>query len=89
MKPRSGHNHEIPEQFRKYFWDVDPSALSLEKSSGFIAERIMNFGDQEAIKWLLTVLDTEFIKSLVADSRNLTPKTRNYWQVMFHTQKNS
>lgn len=76
------HNPDIPEQFRKYFWDVAFNDLSLEKYPGYIAERIMNLGDREAINWLMAVLDRDFILTLVRNSRNLTPKTRNYWQLM-------
>ena len=35
-----GHNPDMPEEFRKYFWDVDYDDLSLEKYPKFIAERI-------------------------------------------------
>jgi len=77
-----GHNPDMPEEFRKYFWDVDYDDLSLEKYPKFIAERILNYGDLDAIKWLQAVLDREFIRSVILNSRNLNPKTKNYWKLM-------
>lgn len=82
MLSENGSGFDIPEEFRKYFWDVAYDDLSLEKYPKFIAERILNFGDLDAIKWLQAVLDREFIRSVIINSRNLNPKTKNYWNLM-------
>jgi hypothetical protein len=82
MAPKTGHNSGIPETLRKYFWDVAYEDLSLEKYPKFIAERILNFGDLDAVKWLQSVLDKDFIRSVIINSRNLNPKTKNYWKLM-------
>lgn len=82
MLTGTGHNTEIPETFRKYFWDVEFDDLSLEKYPKFIAERIMNYGDLAAVNWLQSVLDREFIRSVVMNSRNLNPKTKNYFELV-------
>jgi hypothetical protein len=82
--PETGHNARLPEEFRKYFWDVDYDDLSLEKYPKFIAERIMNYGDLDSVKWLQSVLDREFIRSVVMNSRNLNPKTKNYWELLLN-----
>ena len=84
MLPETGHNKGLPEEFRKYFWDVDYDDLSLEKYPKFIAERIMNYGDLDSVKWLQSVLDREFIRSVVLNSRNLNPKARNYWELVLN-----
>jgi len=86
--PETGHSKRLPEEFRKYFWDVDYDDLSLEKYPKFIAERIMNYGDLDAVKWLQSVLEREFIRSVVLKSRNLNPKTRNYWELMLSNSGN-
>ncbi len=87
MLPESGHNNSLPEEFRKYFWDVDYDELSLEKYPKFIAERIMNYGDLDSVKWLQSVLDREFIRSVVINSRNLNPKSKNYWELVLNIKK--
>jgi hypothetical protein len=73
---------KLPKEFQRYFWDVAFDELTLEKYPRFIAERILNYGDLSGIKWLLSRTDRKFIRTLVDNSRNLNPKTRNYWQIM-------
>ena len=73
---------DMPKEFQKYFWDVAFEDLSLEKYPRFIAERILNYGDLESVKWLQAVLNKDFIRSVIMNSRNLNPKTKNYWQLM-------
>lgn len=82
MSQRNKKSSRIPGEFKRYFWDVDFSGLDIEKYPGFIAERIMNYGDLKGIKWLLSWADRDFIKDLAVNSRNLNAKTRNYWQVL-------
>ena len=72
----------LPEEFQKYFWDVAYNELTIEKYPRFIAERILNYGDLNGIKWLLSWTDRHFIKTIVDNSRNLNAKTKNYWQIM-------
>jgi len=73
---------KLPEAFRKYFWDVSFDELSLNKYPGFIAERLLNYGDLHAMKWLLSQTEKKFIKSLTESSRNLNTKTKNYWETI-------
>ena len=82
MVPKPGIILICLKNLRKYFWDVAYEDLSLEKYPKFIAERILNFGDLDAVKWLQSVLDREFIRSVILNSRNLNPKTKNYWILM-------
>ena len=72
----------MPEELRKYFWDVAFDELNTEKYPRFIAERILNYGDLNGIKWLLSWADNSFIRAIVNNSRNLNAKTRNYWRII-------
>lgn len=47
----------------------------------------MNYGDLDAVKWLQSVLEKEFIRSVVLKSRNLTPKTKNYWELILNIKR--
>jgi hypothetical protein len=84
MLTGTGHNTEIPETFRKYFWDVSFEDLSLVKNRTFITERLLNYGDLESVRWLKATVGVDFIRSVVIKSRNLNPKTLNYWQLMLN-----
>ncbi len=72
----------LPEYLKKYFWDCAFQELDMRRHAVFVAERILNFGNVQSLKWLLSVVDTQFIEELVEHSRNLDKKTRNYWKIM-------
>jgi hypothetical protein len=76
------HNPKLPDEFRKYFWDVAFDKLTFDKYPRFIAERLLNYRNLDDIKWLLARTDRQFLNSLVKTSRNLNDKTKNYWQIM-------
>ncbi len=82
MLSEKEHTTILPQEFQRYFWDVSFDELTVEKYPGFIAERILNYGDLNAIKWLLSWADKRFIRSLIENDRNLNAKTKNYWQMM-------
>jgi len=72
----------LPKEFKKYFWDCEFEQLRLADHSVFIAERILNFGNLPAVQWLLSILDRTILMDIVAKSRNLDKKTRNFWKLM-------
>jgi len=78
--------HRLPNNFRKYFWDCKFEDLSFEKYNWFIAERLLNFGNQKAIKWLLSHTDVPFLKNIIEKSRQLDSKTRNFWKIILSEQ---
>jgi hypothetical protein len=66
----------FPLAFQKCFWDVAFDELSFEKYPGFITERLLNYGDLNAIKWLLSYTNIQYIKSVIENNRNLNAKTK-------------
>lgn len=82
MLSEKEHTTILPQEFQRYFWDVSFDELTVETYPGFIAERILNYGDLNAIKWLLSWADKSFIRVLIENDRNLNAKTKNYWQLI-------
>jgi hypothetical protein len=82
MLSNDSTSNNLPAEFQKYFWDVAFDDLSFEKYPRFIAERLLNYGNLNGIRWLLSHTDTRFIRTLVDTSRNLNAKTKNYWQII-------
>ena len=82
MSSAKKNNLTVPSEFKKYFWDVQFDELTIEKYPRFIAERILNYGDIESVKWLLSWAGKDFIRTLVLTSRNLNAKSKNFWQIM-------
>lgn len=73
----------LPKEFKKYFWDCDFEQLQMNDHAVFITERILNFGNLPAVRWLLSVIDKSFLMDVVEHSRNLDKKTRNFWRVYY------
>jgi hypothetical protein len=73
----------LPQEFKKYFWDVDFSKVANKPFDKYHLERIMNYGNLSALKWLLTVVPRKMIKTVVEQGRELDKKTRNFWSVVY------
>jgi hypothetical protein len=81
----------LPDELKRYFWDVEFEELTIEKYPKFIAERILNYGSMEEVRWLVSWADQDFIRNIVENSRNLNAKSRNFWKMMlpYLTEKTS
>jgi hypothetical protein len=44
----------------KYFWDCDKSNLDFKVYQSFILNRLMQYGDIEAVKWVLNNYEREY-----------------------------
>jgi len=72
-----------PKFLKKYFWDVDFEKLDVESHSKDIVGRILEYGDEKAIRWM----ERNFAKDEIADVlfklRNVSPKSANFWALIF------
>ena len=70
--------------FERYFWDCDTSVLDWETQGDFITRRLLQQGDQTALRWLRTQWgDTGLKNWLIAhQGAGLTPRQVRYWAVM-------
>ena len=74
---------KVPENLHVYFWDVDAKELETETNGRFIAERILEKGNDEAVKWLEAIYPRTELETIVRESRRLSDKSRNYWGLLF------
>ncbi len=73
----------VPQQFYKFFWDVQPERLDVHMNAAFIMERLLEMGDDAAIVWLRANYPEKAIKEVVKNSRRLSRKTARFWQAFF------
>jgi hypothetical protein len=73
----------IPDRFRPLFWDASPGNIHIRKNARYIIERVLEFGDNEAIAWLQRVYTTRTILDVLNASRAISNKSRNFWQIWF------
>ncbi len=41
----------FPENIRKFFWEYDGNEIDIQENWFFIIERLLEYGDFEAVKW--------------------------------------
>lgn len=83
MKKKKRTSPELPEEFKKYFWDVDFKKLSFKEYKEFIAGRIIHFGNLKAIKWLIRNAGIPFIREVAKTDREMDKKSRNFWAKVY------
>lgn len=71
----------LPPELSVFFWDVAPEKLNVQRDATFILERLLELGNDDAIRWIRTTYPEEAIKSVVKNSRRLSRKTARFWQV--------
>ena len=78
---------EIPEYIKVVLWDVDTKELDLKKHWFFIIERIMVYGNENDVRWMLATFSKEQLIEVVKNSKNLDRKTANFWALWFGIDK--
>jgi len=73
----------IPEQFRSLFWDTSLSNIHIRRNARYIIERVLEFGNMDAVNWLERVYPVQTIIDVLQLSRGITEKSRNFWMVWF------
>lgn len=70
-------------EFRQsLFWDVDPKTIDKEKHAQYIIERILDFGNDEEVRWMWSNYDHHLIREIVLTSRVLHDQTRVLWNLL-------
>ena len=67
---------------QRLFWDADVKKSDLKKYGNFVITRVAEKGGVDDIKWLLGIYGKSRIKKIVNSSRNVSVKTKNFWQVI-------
>ncbi|MCS7263661.1 MAG: hypothetical protein NZ805_02375, partial [Armatimonadetes bacterium] len=78
---------KLPEDLHRYFWDTEPTRLNFKRHRTFIIERILEFGDEKAIRWLRRTFGDEAIREVVCQSRRISKRTANFWRLILNIPK--
>lgn len=70
---------KLPKFLKQYFWDVDFEKIDPEKKPRYVIARILEWGDQEATRWLFQNYDREIIGDVAKQSRELSKRSINFW----------
>lgn len=75
--------YQLPSSLRKYFWDVDVKQLNIGVHKDYVIERILEFGDLKAFRWLNSVFDSSQIIRVIMNSKQISIKSANFYSLYF------
>ncbi len=70
----------LPVELHKFFWEYDPMLLDEKNNWHEIIERILEYGDLEANRWIYCSYPEEQIAQVVKGSRQISQRTARLWQ---------
>ena len=75
--------HKPVIRFRQsLFWDVDPKTIDPKKHARYIIERILDFGNDDEVRWLWHLYSRSLIRDVVKRSRILHNQSRALWSLL-------
>jgi len=77
----------IPEFLEPYFWEIDFTSLRLPERQTYVIERVLEYGDDQAVRWLKATFAPEAIAEVVRRSRRISKNTANLWALVLNIPK--
>ena len=78
---------KIPGHVFRYLWDVKEESLDVNMHSGFVIERVLEYGDTDSFSWILKTYGKEKILDVLKKSKRISPKTGNFYALYFGIPK--
>jgi len=72
----------LPPFLRQFFWDTDFDQLRLPAQEFYGVERLLEHGDDAAIRWLRQTFSAENIARVVRESCAISRKTAGFWSLI-------
>lgn len=70
---------KLPPFVKKYFWDADVERFSLQREGRYVIERIFEYGDEKAVRWLFDRVPRRFLVAALKRTRDLSPESAYLW----------
>lgn len=64
------------------FWDVDPKTIDLERHARYVIERVLDFGNDNEVRWLWRTYSKRKIRNVVQKTRVLHAKSKALWSLI-------
>ncbi len=69
----------LPAPIKPHFWDVDPDTVDPSAHAVFVIERILESGDEDAIRWLFATYSREHVVEVLQTTRQLSRRSAGFW----------
>jgi hypothetical protein len=73
----------MPPALKQFFWDSPFEGIDRTANKRYVISRILEIGDESAVKWLESEYSSEDLRMTVRSSRALSPKSRTYWKLKY------
>lgn len=73
----------VPGYLQALFWDINLASFDPAEYPHYTIERVLEYGDQDAVIWLRQTFSEEQITEVVRNDRRLSPKSANFWALIF------
>lgn len=79
----------LPPGFRRFFWDAPLSGLSAETHRDFILGRLMEWGDRDALRWLLRTYPKNSLEEFLQGRGRevLSKRDWRFWTLFLGVEK--
>jgi len=74
----------IPAKFHTFFWDVDAKKLNPSEHPFVVTERLLEWGDLDALSWLKETYGLDYLQNVVKSSKVLSRKSANFYSKIFN-----
>ena len=74
-------------QKKTLFWEYSFNEIDVFKHRSLVIGRILEYGEGEDIRWMLSAYDREDILKVIMDNRFLGKKSQNFWERYFDIDK--
>lgn len=74
----------LPEFLKPYFGEVDFNRLRLPGREVYVIERLLEYGDLPAVRWMERKFSRQQIAQVVRHSRALSLRSANFWAKMLN-----
>ena len=76
----------LPRSLKKYFWDADVPGIT-GANAPYVIERILEYGDIRAVRWLFTHATKAQIRGTLMKLRGFSPQTVNFSRIVLDIDK--
>ncbi len=73
----------IPQHLHPLFWDVNLANFNPAAYPGYSIARVLEVGDEKAVKWMKENFSEADIKRVIATERRLSRKSANFWALVY------
>ena len=82
-----GQMKKLPIALKKYFWDVDFKKINFNERKIYVLRRILEYGDEDAVRWMWKNFKKEEIKDTISNFRGYSQKSANFWAFILNIKR--